>query len=219
MTKVISFHRKRNSYSKKDFNTRSRDFNIKKFKYEKHKIFLAVISIFAILLGSVIYRCFPDKMINIYLENQLVFLQSGKYVQIFAFLIQFDILFIIISFFIGTSFLGSGFSFIAPTLKCLLIGYIGSYFYNIYELKGVMFCLLLLYPYFAVTTASLIFASNESIYMSNFLCGLLKSKNTADDISVRLYLLRYLILIVINTICTAINCGLIVIIGQKISLN
>lgn len=214
MTKVISLHRNKS----KQIKPRKREFDLEKFKSEKNKALLTLTSIIALIIGSLTYRLFPDETINSVIAEKTALFQNGAYMEIFFFLLTLDIVFIAFSFLTGTGFLGGAFSFLSPFLKCILIGYIGSYFYNEFNLKGVLFCLLLIYPYFVVTTASLIFASNESIYMSGYIFGLLRNKNTADDISVRLYLMRYLLLCGINIVCTAVNSGLIAAIAPRIIL-
>ena len=221
MTKVISLRKKRgyaaNTHSRKRQSS-GKKVKISSLQEERYKVIFAFISMAAILCGSLIYKNYPNDAVNSIISEKLEFLQSGSYIQILLYFIKLDIIFISISFFAGTSFLGSTISFFSPFLKSVLIGYIGSYFYNEFELKGVLFCLLLLYPYFIITTASLIFASNESVYMSNYIFKTITSKNTADNISARLYLLRYLILIIINTVCAAVNSGLIIFLAPKISL-
>ncbi len=218
MTKVISFRRKKGITHKTVKRTQKPGINTDIIKNEKNKFLLTVVSIAALLCGSLIYRFFPDQTVNSVINENVNLFQSGGFTAIFLTLIKLDLAFIIASFFLGTSFIGATVSFIPPALKCILIGYIGSYFYNEFELKGVLFCLLLLYPYFVITTASLIFASNENIYMSNYTFGMLRNKSTADDISIRLYLIRYLILIVINLACSAVNSGLICFLAPRINL-
>lgn len=216
MTKVISIRRNKNKIKPNKRNSNKVKFE--SLKNEKYKILLTLSAIISLLIGSLIYRLFPDAGINMIIDDKIQLLQNSGFRVIFFFLLKTDIIFFLISFFIGTSFIGNGFSFLSPMLKCIMIGYVGGYFYNIFELKGVLFCLVLLYPYFVITTASLIFASNESVFMSKYLYGLVENKNTADNISVRLYLLRYLLLLSINVVCAAVNSWLIVIIAPHINL-
>lgn len=218
MTKVISLRKKKTIPIKIEKRNLPKT-NYEELNREKFKILLAFFAIVGLLCGSFIYRIFPDTIVNSVIEEKIVLLKSGSFLQVFLFLLQLDGLFLLFSFLSGTSFAGTALSVFIPFLKCILIGYTGALFYNEYELKGVLFCLLLLYPYFTVTTASLIFSSNESIYMSKYLFGLLKRKNTADDISVRLYLIRNLLLVTINIVCTAVNSFLITFIAPHISLH
>lgn len=218
MTKVISLRKKRNIPIKIEKRSLPKT-NYEELRRERFKILLAFSAIAGLLCGSFIYRTAPDTVVNSLIEDKVFLLKSGGFLQVFLFLLQLDAVFLLFSFLSGTSFIGTALSVSVPFLKCILIGYTGALFYNEYELKGVLFCLLLLYPYFTVTTASLIFSSNESIYMSKYLFGLLKQKNTADDISVRLYLLRNLLLVIINIACTAVNSLLITFIAPRISLH
>ena len=81
-----------------------------------------------------------------------------------------------------------------------------------------MFCLIILYPYLAITTSTLIFAANESAFMSNYVRNVITHKNTADDMSIKLYIMRYLILIGINIVCALINSIIVTFLGPKINL-
>ena len=220
MTKVIRLNRKRTTHKKVkpvSVNRKKSDFLIK-IKSEWYKIILLIISVAALLCGSLMYRYMPNEEISALIREKIVFIQNGGFLSILMLLIKIDFMFLAISFFLGTSFLSASLFGIAPMLKCILIGYMSGLIYNEYELKGVLFCLILIYPYLVVTTSSLIFASNETVYMSKYIYRLISNKNTADDISVRLYLLRYLILFVINTVCAVVNSGLIVFIAPRINL-
>ncbi|MGN0569075.1 MAG: hypothetical protein ACI4N4_01050 [Candidatus Fimenecus sp.] len=220
MTKVIRLNRKRITHKKVKTAPVKRgksDF-LSKIKYEWYKIILLIVSVAALLCGSLMYRYMPNEEISALIREKIIFIQSGGFISIMMFLIKTDFMFLALSFFLGTSFMSASLFCLAPILKCFLIGYMSGLIYNEYELKGVLFCLILIYPYLVVTTSSLIFASNETVYMSKYIYRLITNKNTADDISVRLYLLRYLILFVINTVCAVVNSGLIVFLAPKIKL-
>lgn len=220
MTKVISLRKKkttRNGASRISHQKIAERHEL--LKGEKYKAILALAAILGILAGSIIYKTLPNTAINAFIEGKLNLLRGGSFTAIIFELIKTDMLFMLATFFLGTSCLGASIAVAPPVIKCILIGYIGSYFYNEYGLKGVLFCLLLIYPYFVITTASLIFASNESIYMSNYIFKLLGNKNTGDDISMRLYFLRYSILIIINLACAVTNSALIMVLAPRISLH
>jgi stage II sporulation protein M len=138
---------------------------------------------------------------------------------VFTEYIKIDIFFFLILFFLGTSIVGTPLTIIPLIIKNSFIGYLSSYMYCEYDLKGILFSLVLLYPLFVVTTASLIYAANESVYMSKYILDTLIKKNTADNISTRLYILRYAVLFGINVSCIAINSFLIVTLANKINLH
>lgn len=215
MTKVITLRKKKKSYAKPE---RTKKNFAPDFLNEKNRVFLLIISIISILAGALIYRFFPNGEIIAEIDLMLNLFNSADWTQIFLFFLQADLIFLIISFFIGTSYIGSVISALPIILKCIYIGFQSGYLYNEFELKGVLFCLVLLYPCYVITTSSLIFACDESIYMSRYLYGAITNKNTANDISVRLYLLRYLILFAINLVCIAVNSAIVCFIAPKINL-
>ena len=214
MTKVITLRKKRNSYSKpeKKYN------NTLGLLNEKNRVLLLFSSIIFILAGAMTYRFFPNLDITSHIDDSLKLFNSAVWSDIFVFFLQADLIYLIIAFLIGTSFVGTILSPLPLILKCFFIGFQSGYLYNEYELKGVLFCLILLYPCYVITTSSLIFACDESIYMSKYLFCTITNKNTANDISVRLYILRYLILFVINIVCIAVNSLLVCFIAPKINL-
>ncbi len=185
---------------------------------EKYKVVLLIFSIISMLLGSLLYSYFESTFLIEIISEKLELFKSENYLKIILFLIKSEIIYFSLAMFIGTSFVGAPLSVIPISLRCLLVGYIGAYMYNEFELNGVLFCLLFIYPYTAIVTSSLIFALNESIYMSNNCFGSLTNKNTADSISVKLYLVRYLFLIVINVFCAMFNGLLIITLINKINL-
>lgn len=215
MTKVITLRKKKKSYLKPE---RTKKGFSPELLSEKNRVFLLLISLIFLLAGALIYRFFPNDDITSQIDSKLIILSSAEWKNIFLFFFQADLIFLIISFFIGTSFIGSVLSALPIILKCTFIGYQSGYLYNEYELKGVLFCLVLLYPCYVITTSSLIFACDESIYMSKYLFGTITNKNTANDISVKLYLLRYLILFAINIVCIAVNSAVVCFVAPKINL-
>lgn len=215
MTKVITLRKKRKNYLNPE---KTRQKVTSNFSFEKNRIVLLVISIFSILAGALLYRILPNSEITSQIDNSLELFSSAVWSNIFISFLQTDLIYLLISLFIGTSFAGAILSPLAIILKCIYIGYQSGYLYNEYELRGVLFCLVLLYPCYVITTSSLIFACDESIYMSKYLFSTITNKNTANDISVKLYFLRYLILLVINIVCIAVNSVIVCFIAPKINL-
>lgn len=218
MTKVISLRKKKVNKNKSSIYKERKNKRINLLNEEKYKLFFLLISIIGVLAGAICYRLTENTQISQIVVESFNVLNSGEFKAVFLYLIKFDLIFILISFFIGTSFIGSSISFFAPMLKCLYVGYFSGYLYNDFELKGVLFCLLLLFPCFAITTTSLIFASNENVYMSQYIYKSLNGKTSIDNISIRLYLLRYLLLVAINIFCIIITSLLIAFIGPKINI-
>lgn len=217
MTKVISLRRKHYAKTPKQHKDNN---NIKfnNFNEEKYKIIFLLLSIGGLFLGAICFRLTNNTNFSEIITTYFHILNSGNFESVVTHLLKFDCIFLFISFFIGTSFIGSTLSFISPMIKCIYIGFLSSYLYTEYELKGVFFCLLLLYPCFTITTTSLIFASNENVYMSQYIFKCLCGKNSTDNISIRLFMLRYFLLFVINVVCIVITALVISFIGPKLNI-
>lgn len=216
MTKVISI-RTRKKIKSKPLNYKDKNKFDMLYK-ERYKIIFLVIAISAMFFGALCYRMTDESQLSEIIAENFAILNSNNYKSIFIFLFKFDLLYLLISFFIGTSFIGSSLTFIPVSLKSIYIGYLGGYLYNEFELKGVLFCLLLLYPCFAITTTALLFASNENVYMSKYIYNCLNSKSTTDNISIKLYLLRYILLFTIIIASITITTFLISFIGPKLNI-
>ncbi len=218
MTKVISLRKKKICKPKPQMRKEPKSKYLTFLNEDKYKILFLIISAIAILVGAVSYRFFANTQISEIITDNFKILNSGDFKGVFFYLLKIDLIFLLLNFFIGTSFIGSTLSFLSPLLKCLYIGYFSGYLYNEFELKGVLFCLLLLYPSFAITTTSLIFASNENVYMSKYVYNCINSNNLSNDISIKLYLLRYLLLFIINIVCISVTSLLITFIAPKIDI-
>lgn len=213
MTKVINLRK----YTKSRNNKRKKDYDKTSIKEEKYKVILLVISVFSILLGCLIFKYNKQYLIDNF-DYYFSMIKTYSFIDIFLNLIRFDICFLVLVFFIGTSFVGKILVFIPPMLKSVIVGYISSYIYCEYKTNGILLCLVLLYPYIAMTTSTLIFAANESAFMSNYVRDVISHKNTADDMSIKLYIMRYIILFGVNIICALVNSLIITFIMPKINL-
>ncbi len=218
MTKVINLRKRYKTNIrpiKKPSLKKQKNFSI---NVELFKIIFTIISVISILIGSLIYRYNSNVEISDLSNKFLSIILNESFFGIFLCLLKSDLLYYLFIFFIGTSIIGAPLTFIPLLLKSVIIGYFSSYMYCEYELKGVLFCLILIYPFFVITTTSLIYASNESVYMCKYIYNTITNKNTADNISIRLYLIRYVFLIGINITCIAVNSLLITTISNKFNL-
>lgn len=182
------------------------------------KILITIISILSIFLGCIIFKLHKADSVTEF-ENLVSFFQKENFLHIILFFMKYELLLFLVEFFIGTSMIGTPLVVFPPIIKCVFIGCFSSFMYNQFEVKGILFCLMLLYPFYAITTSSLIFAANESAYMSKNLFSTTIKKKTLNDMSTNIYLIRYLFLIVLNIVCTVINSFLIVTVAPRFNLN
>lgn len=119
-------------------------------------------------------------------KNDLTFLKS------FIDSLISDLMFLIITFSLGLCAIGIPAISVIPLIKGFSLGITGAYIYLNYSVKGVCYCLLVLFPAQIISAAILIFACNESFYMSADLFSTINNKSIIKDKNlVRLYLTRF----------------------------
>ncbi len=216
MTKVINLRRRQATKCKTISNV-CESKRIKINDTEITKFILVFVSLSSLLLGCIIYKNSNFDM-NEICSSLINNIHNKNFVQIFFYWIKQDLIYFVLCLFIGTSMIGIPLAFIPVSLKCIYIGCLSSFMYCQYNLKGILYSLILIFPLFTITTTSLIYSANESIYMSKYIFNTITNKNTADNISIRLYLIRYAFLFGINVICIAINSLLQVLLFDKFNL-
>lgn len=209
MTRVINLRKFTKNRNKIDIKKQSNA-----ILQDKHKIIISVIAILSIFFGCLLFKYNNDFGLDI-VSRYITIYKSNNFLNLFLFLVKIEIMYFLLTFFIGTSAVGNPLVIFPPILKCLFIGFLSSYIYCEFKLKGIMMCLIILFPFYAASTSALIFACDESVYMSTYILKLITKKNTADDITIKLYLIRLLILFVIDIICVLINSIIVTIIIQK----
>ncbi|MBQ8765627.1 MAG: stage II sporulation protein M [Clostridia bacterium] len=216
MTKVINL-RKRNFFkpeiTKKSFN------KINIVNSEFIKILYLIISVISIFIGCIFFKNHNIEYITELCNKILNSFQYDTYFNVFMLNIKLEFAIYLLLFYIGTSFLGIPLTPIPLMLKSVFIGYFSSFVYCEYEIKGILFLLLLFYPMTMITTTSLIYSTNESLQMSKYIFDCITNKNTADNISIKLYLLRFIILFGISAVSVAANSFIITILAGRFNLH
>ena len=100
--------------------------------------------------------------------------------------------FIAITFFIGLSAFGGLLVNSIPLIYGYLIGGLSYYLYSTYSLKGLAYCVILIFPYAAVSMLSLILSSRESINMSELLIKCISKSKKFYDYNFSVYYKSYL---------------------------
>lgn len=219
MTKVINLRKRQTVNFKPIKNTNSYKSKFTINKFELVKVLFTIISLFSIFIGCFIYKNNDIDSIKDFCLRYITSLQNTNFLQVFLYLFKVDFVYLLITFFFGTSLIGVPLTIIPISIKSVFIGCLSSFMYCEYNLKGVLYSLVFFYPLFTITTTSLIYSANESVHMSKYIFNTITNRNTADNISIRLYLIRYAFLCVINLICIAINSLLIIVLSDKFNLN
>ena len=118
MSKVINLRAKR-CRSKPIVHKDRKNYNFNKLYGEKYKLLFLLISISEIFVGAICYKITDNSQLTQVIAENFAILNNGNFKPIFIFLLKLDLIYFLISFFIGTSFIGAVLSFIPPTLKCI----------------------------------------------------------------------------------------------------
>lgn len=200
MNKVISFKRKKRNRLKK-----ARKIKIPEINIDFIKLLLVAFAIISISLGCVVYKLYNNEFITDFIKENVIAKLSQNFLTVFLFTVEFTAFFKILTLFFATNLFGYILSYIPLIIKCFFIGYISSYYYNQYELNGVLFCLIFLYPFLVATTSSLIYLTRESIQIGKYIYNRIINKSTANIFSIRLYFIRCLVVFIFDIILVLIN--------------
>lgn len=182
------------------------------------RLCLAVLSIMAIFIGSLIFSKYEISFVTNYLLNLVKSLQNDSALYVLKKLILPEILTFALCLIFGTNILGSSFIIFVPVIKLSIFGYLGALMYSNFELNGVLFSLIFLVPFFAASGTVLIILSNESYQMSKTLNMAVVQRKTAKDGSLQLFLVRFMILLFIDILFVVMNSFLIASFSSKIIL-
>lgn len=211
MNKVISFKRKKRNRLKK-----ARQIKIPKMNIDFIKMLLLIAAIISISAGCIAYKLYNNEVITEFIKENIIAKLSQGYMSVFLLTVEFIAFFKMLTLFFATNLFGFVLSYIPVMLKCISIGFISSYFYNQYELNGVLFCLVFLYPFLVATTSSLIYLTRESIQISKYIYNRIINKSTAGIFSIRLYFIRCVVVFIFDIILILINSYAIYAFSQNI---
>lgn len=117
--------------------------------------------------------------------------------------------FAVIMFFMGLSVYGGLIATMVPFVFGLMSGVITYYMYSEYTLKGLAYCVIMIFPYITLSLFSLILITGECITMSQYLlCELSSKHRKAPDYSITKYYINTLKSYVIIIIAAIIKTGI-----------
>lgn len=117
----------------------------------------------------------------------------------------------VILFFLGLSLFGGAASNAVIFVFTYMIGTISYYMYNEYTLKGLAFCVILIYPYAVAALLGMILSCRETINMSELILKKISKSGKLTDYSFSDYyksFLKYYIIIPISAALSALLEGL-----------
>ncbi len=119
-----------------------------------------------------------EYLVNNYTEN--------LYSSIIIYLL-IPTIFAVLLFFSGLSVYGGIISNVIPAAYSFFIGLITYFFYSNYTLKGLAYCVIIIFPYAVLSLLSLIIITGESIIMSQQIVKNLNRNSSTNDYSFKFY--------------------------------
>lgn len=136
------------------------------------KLFLPIIFTFA----GIISGCFGGKgdgklflKITDYFTTVILTRDITSIGTEFLIYLIFPAVFLIVIFFLGLSVFGALITNVMPLIYGYIIGCISFFLYNEYTLKGLGYCIIMIFPYGTLCLLTIVLCCRESINMSEYI--------------------------------------------------
>lgn len=136
------------------------------------KLFLPIIFTFAGIISGCIggkgegklYLKITDYFTTVILTRDITSIGSE-----FLIYLIFPAVFLIVIFFLGLSVFGAVITNVMPLIYGYIIGCISFFLYNEYTLKGLGYCIIMIFPYGTLCLLAIVLCCRESINMSEYI--------------------------------------------------
>lgn len=136
------------------------------------KLFLPIIFTFAGIISGCIggkgegklYLKITDYFTTVILTRDITSIGSE-----FLIYVIFPAVFLIVIFFLGLSVFGAVITNVMPLIYGYIIGCISFFLYNEYTLKGLGYCIIMIFPYGTLCLLAIVLCCRESINMSEYI--------------------------------------------------
>ncbi len=136
------------------------------------KLFLPIIFTFAGIISGCIggkgegklYLKITDYFLTVILTRDITSIGSE-----FLIYLIFPAVFLIVIFFLGLSVFGAVITNVMPLIYGYIIGCISFFLYNEYTLKGLGYCIIMIFPYGTLCLLAIVLCCRESINMSEYI--------------------------------------------------
>lgn len=136
------------------------------------KLFLPIIFTFAGIISGCIggkgegklFLKITDYFTTVILTRDITSIGSE-----FLIYLIFPTVFLIVIFFLGLSVLGALITNVMPLIYGYIIGCISFFLYNEYTLKGLGYCIIMIFPYGTLCLLAIVLCCRESINMSEYI--------------------------------------------------
>ena len=204
--KTVKYFSKRNAFSQTD----SRSLMILLF------IFASAMIIGAGTAGK--SDTFISSQMGGYVSDAFDYCVKSGFVKVFFYSFIINALLILFAFVNGFNCIGLPLSVVLPAIKGIGLGLISGSMYTAGSSGVIRYCMTIL-PGGIFAVLALILACNESAYMSvDILSLILNRRETSDNISIKKYSVKFLIILLIVFISSIIDSITLVGIGHYLSV-
>ena len=136
------------------------------------KLFLPIIFSFAGIISGCIGGKGEGKLylkITDYFTTVILTRDITSIVSEFLIYLIFPAVFLIVIFFLGLSVFGAVITNVMPLIYGYIIGCISFFLYNEYTLKGLGYCIIMIFPYGTLCLLAIVLCCRESINMSEYI--------------------------------------------------
>lgn len=187
---------------------KSRNNNVKGFIFDvkKHLIMLLMFFIIfsGLLSGNILIKGNTEtyNSVGTIFENYIFSLSGQTLLKVFILQLAVNLSVVLLNLIFGLCAIGFPVPCISLFVKGLSIGALSSFMYSEFALKGFGYCVLVFYPIQILLCLILLKTGKESFKMSFSLLKILidKKQKTGETSDIRLYLLRYVFLILLTCV-------------------
>lgn len=154
------------------------------------KLFLPIIFSFA----GIISGCFGGKgegklylKITDYFTTVILTRDITSIGSEFLIYLIFPAVFLIVIFFLGLSVFGALITNVMPLIYGYIIGCISFFLYNEYTLKGLGYCIIMIFPYGTLCLLAIVLCCRESINMSEYIMKSISKKTKFPNYGFAVY--------------------------------
>ncbi len=192
------------------------------FRILSQKMFLLLtVFIIGLVFGAMSLRN-PEndytQKIQSFIVNYFLAKSSQSLFTVFATALLRDCLFLFIPFIFGLCLIGEPIVWLEPVFRGLGIGLISGYLYRTYNIDGMKFYGIVMLIPFVLSSSIMLAACHESILMCRDINRKIKDNTVIQSNFIKLYLIRYAVLIVSEILISIISTINIRFLAEKLTL-
>lgn len=197
-----------------DINTAAKEYGTNALTaLKKNGRMLAMLAVFAagMIIGAVFVKRGGDLFSDIVCNMFTAYIKAKNEQSIglnFINSLAVNISFMLAAFIFGLCAVGLPFVCTLPLLKGIGIGMLSGYLYSEFSLKGLGYCILIIYPGLIPAVFALLLACSAGIVSSyEMLLSFSSSKAQKGERSIKIYCIRFLVICILVIISAALDAA------------